>query len=478
LLHNTKLNNNGGRKMRKMKKVKVFFGVCLLLMTTILGACGQSEVNKPADSSIQSQSTGISDSVPAQTGAESAEPTVIKMTSWESVKKSGMEAAVAEYEKLNPNIKVDIEFLSENDAPAYLKKVDLMLMAGEDIDVIAQNTVAAHVQKANQGVLAPVDEYFEKDGIKYDDIYQFSTPVNGKNYAFPSNMKTYCVLINQKHLDEAGLAKPANDWTWDDFRKYAIALTKGEGANKRYGSYMHLWETLGSAGLISTKMDTPYFKEDGSLNFDDPMFKEWMQFRNQLENVDKCQTPYYEIKSLNLAYRDMFFNEKASMVVAGTWLLTDIKDTSKYPHDFVTTFAPLPRWKDAPAGRTLVENDYLCIPASSKRKEETYRFLKFFTTDGMTLRGTDLSAQKNVDINAILGIVLGNNPEKLFDVESLKGIFSNSEFTPNVRKIMPEYGQQIMDIYSEEFEKYLVGGIDVDTAISNMAERGSAVAKK
>ena len=44
-----------------------------------------------------------------------------------------------------------------------------------------------------------------------------------------------------------------------------------------------------------------------------------------------------------MAYREMFFIGKVAMMPQGTWLLGDLKDIDKYPHDFETTFASLPR---------------------------------------------------------------------------------------------------------------------------------------
>ena len=40
-------------------------------------------------------------------------------------------------------------------------------------------------------------------------------------------------MVNKGHLDEAGLEIPT-EWTWDDYRDYAKAMTTDE----HYGSYL------------------------------------------------------------------------------------------------------------------------------------------------------------------------------------------------------------------------------------------------
>ena len=149
-------------------------------------------------------------------------------------------------------------------------------------------------------------------------------------------------MINKSMLDAAGFPIPKMNWTWNDYREYARKLTKGEGQDKVYGSYFHTFKNYGLMGVYSTKMDNAYYK-DGSLNFDDPNLKDWLKFRYDMENVDKTSVPLMDIKTSKLAYRNEFFTGKVAMVPTGTWMLAEIKDI-KWPHDFQTTFAPLPKW--------------------------------------------------------------------------------------------------------------------------------------
>lgn len=61
-------------------------------------------------------------------------------------------------------------------------------------------------------------------------------------------------------------------------------------------------------------------------------------------------------------YRDQFFNGKVSMLAIGSYTLPDISNQEKYPHDFVTTFAPIPKWNETTeGGGTITECHYYGI---------------------------------------------------------------------------------------------------------------------
>lgn len=423
---------------------------------------------------------------PKQTGEvkkeeqkEAQKPVTLKFYSWESYFKDNNEKVIKAFQEKNPNINVEVEYVGDGNNNEYLKKIDLMLLSGQQVDIVMQANFVDHIVRATAGVLEPLDDFMKAEGVKYEDIFTFNSKIDGKAYGFPGDVKSWFVMINKNHLDEAGLPLPPLDWTWEDYREYAKKLTKGEGKDKRYGSYFHSWADYNLLAFYTDRLDNPFVKKDGSLNFDDPLYKEFMKFRYDMENVDKCSTPYFEVKSLNLNYRNQFYNEKISMLPVGSWMISEIKNTEKYPHDFITAFAPLPRWsKESPKGRTITEAMYYCVTNISKFKEEAYKFIKFYTTDGMSIKGTGMTAQKGGDKNKILDIMMGENPSKLYDVDSLKKVFNNPDWFDNVFTNVPKYHAELKKMFVEESEKYLVNGISLDEAMKNIQKRAQEIADK
>ncbi len=455
-----------------VKKVSLLVATVFLL-TMILAGCGGT--NTPADQPAETKAEPNSE---AKTEAKAAEPITLRFLSWEAVHSKNHEALAKAYEEKNPGVKVVFEYTAENNNVEHLKKADLMLLAGDTADIIAAPGSGDYCERAAKNLYEPLDDFIKAEGKTYDDMYSFGMKINDKYYALPADVKIWFVMLNKNLLDAANLPVPKLDWTWDDYRDYALKLTKGEGVNKVFGSHMHTWEMHSFTGIYSVKMGNTYFKNGDPTkhDFDNPIYKDFLKYRNDLEKVDKVQMPFFEIKSQNVPYRTPFFNQKAAMIPIGSWMIAEIKDTKNFPHDFVTTFAPLPRWKDAPEGRTPVDGHFYSINKNSKHKEAAYKFLRFYTTEGVAIKASSLSAEKGFDNSKVVEKLIAGG-EKLYDLEALNAVLNNPKRVDNAPEILPTYHNDMKKIFETEAEKYLVGGQSLDNAIANMCKQADDVIK-
>jgi len=443
------------------------------LSVGILGGCaGNSQpAGTPVPASAGAESTATA---PAAAG----EPVTIKFYTWEASLKDQNDAVVKAFEDKYPNIKVDIQYPVENDNVEYTKKIDMLLLTNEQIDCMMESSVAKMTSKVDRELYQPLDSFFAAEGVNYDDIYSVSSNIRGSYYGLPIDISPWFVMINKTMLDAAKLPVPPLDWTWDDYRDYAIKLTHGEGQDKVYGSYFHNWNNYYQMGMYSTKMDNCFYKEDGSLNFDDPNLSGWLQFRYGLENQDKASVPLMDVKTSKLAYRNEYFGGKVAMLPTGAWMLAEIKDTVKWPHDFQTVFAPLPKWKDGAAGRTFSDTKMLSIPASAKYPEQAYQFIRFYTTEGAHIRAGGLTAEKNVDVKNTIATIIGPNPDALYNTDSLYAVFNNPALQYNAPLMAPPYDAEIGTMFGEECDKYMVGGQTLDECINALKTRGADIVAK
>ena len=258
-----------------MKKSKRFFAAMMAAAMTagMLTGCGggaKKESAAPAESA-QGGSTEA---------AKEGEQVNLRFVSWQTANKE-LDKKVAEaYTKEHPNVTITYDYYGDMTAAEYYKKVDMMVMGGEEMDILMASAFPEHAQRAASGAYLPLEEFFEKEGVKPEDAYAIVQKVDGKMYGIPGDLKSWFVLINKNYLDEAGLPVPELDWTWADYRDYANKMTQGEGASKRYGSYFHSWDHYNYMGMWSNYPDNPMFNADmTAVNFDHPMFKEWLQFR-------------------------------------------------------------------------------------------------------------------------------------------------------------------------------------------------------
>lgn len=374
------------------------------------------------------------------------------------------------FEEANPNIKVNLVDVKMPGAVDYLKKMDILLLGGESVDVFVIQSKSLVAERAASGMIEPLDDYFSKEGIAYSDKYITNATYENVNYAIPYDVAFYMIVMNKKHLDVAGLEVP-KDWTWAEYKEYAQKLTQGSGETARYGSYMHTWGLYNILGLWTQK--NQYFKDDLTINFDDPRLKEWLEFRKSLDD-EGIQMPFIEVSTLNVPYRDQMFNEKVSMMPMGPWIIMNAINREKYPHDFQMAFAPLPKWDANDSGYEGAYSNYLSIPSLSDHKEEAYQFIRFYSENWPEVTGSNFSPIVGHDQEVAMSKVMSEANADLIDVESLLHTFAQ-------QKSNPEYGPtrvfepQLEAILNEEAQKFLSGAVTIDEAINAAIERANLV---
>jgi len=374
------------------------------------------------------------------------------------------ETMTKEFMKKYPNIKVNFQLLTEADSNAYHQKTDLMIAGGDEIDIVEYSNRIAYYDRVGKKMLAPLDEYITAQGKKYSDLFNIDTTVDGKIYALPWDVKPSIVILNKSYLEEAGLSIPKLDWTWDDYRDYAKKLTKGEGKDRRYGSYFWTNPAYKFYGLTNSYNFDPMLTKDGESNLTDPNIKEWIQFVNDMEKVDKSHYPYGEAKAGKIAYRDLFYQGKVAMLPIGLFMIPDISsNAAKYPHEWVTTFASVPKYKNNQAGLTSGDAGFISVPVGSKHKAEAYKLAEFNCNEGVYIRATGVPAKKDYNVDEILKTMMAGK-EKLYDIPTMKAVISNMK-VQTATNVFP-YSQKVLDAEDAELEKYFVGGTTLDQAIA------------
>lgn len=450
------------------KHVKALSAV--LATTMILSGCGGKAENTSGVAADSGKSTEVAD-------GQNGEPITLRFVTWQTATKDLDQKVAEAYMAEHPNIKIVYDYYGDMTAAEYHKKVDLMVLGGEEMDILMDGSFPEHAQRAGSGTYVPLDEYFEKEGVKPEDAYSIIQKVDDKLYGIPGDLKSWFVMINKDYLDEAGLPVPELDWTWDDFREYAAKLTQGEGANKRYGAYFHTWGHFMYMGMWSSYPDNPMFNADMTkVNFDNPLFRDWLQFRYEMEQVDKSAVPYADVQSMNMNYRDKFFNGAVAMIPIGNYMVPELDDQDKFPHDFVTTFAPMPRWKDAEPGTTYTESLFYSVSKTSKHPQEAYDYIRFYTTEGMRIRGVSVSAEKGIDKMEFMKMLV-EDPSYI-DMDALSNVMTNPDWKDNVYYNVPPFSKEMETLMKEEASKYLLGTETLDNVITSLMEKGNNLIKE
>lgn len=455
------------------------FAVMLAFALVLAGCLSSKNSQSPAPSASGSPAGSASPS------PQSSEPerVTIKFHTHGVEQQYNWSETIAAFEAAYPHIKVDLVLLSEKgDTQEAIQKLDLAAGSDEQLDVLMFSDPASYAQRVGLGMVAPIDEFIAEEGFKVSEEYKVDTILDGKYYALPGKFNPWYVLLNKDHLEEANLEVPT-DWTWDDFTQYAKALTKGEGASKRYGTYFHGpqgggWMEFLRLALANKEENTDFLKADGTSNLDDPMFRRTLELRLQMERVDGSATPYADMLSQKLHYRTQFFNQSASMILIGSWMNSELGGTDQYPLNFRVAVAPYP--KNSPSdtiGYTPVTTDFMAVAAKSKHKKEAYQFIRWYTTEGLSKYGRNVPSWNKVsndDLEMIIDKILSDtkSPEKV-DKESLiytLKIAKSGKLIPPVT-----YQAEVYKVLNEEYEKMILGSQDLETTLENMKKGVQAI---
>jgi len=441
-----------------------------VLLTSLLAGCGNSDKNNQANDKPAGNDSGTNVNTDVKEDPK-PEPVTIKFINWEPV--AVYQPAIDAFQQKHPHITVEYVPLVENDSNETLKKLDIMYASREDFDVFSINSTPNFSQRANNGMLEPLDSYISAEGLNYADEYKAEQmKVDGKRYSLPGKFGPWMVILNKDQLDAAKLPVPTN-WTWDEFRDYAKQLTSGEGANKHFGAHFHTWKDYLLLEKYSASSNQGIMNDEGTApDATNPLMKSSLQLRYDMEHADHSATPYQDVITQKIPYRDQYFQGKATMMPTGPWMIAEAGGTEKIPATFVTAFAPWPTMNKGDEQYSFGGADSLVISAKSKHKQESYEFIRFLSTEGMSLT-KQLSAWSKADLDKELDTIIAStlSPDKI-DKASLINTLSVTKL-PNPPNVV-SYAGDLETAYIAEAEKYLLGVTDIDTTMKNI---GSSLQK-
>jgi len=383
----------------------------------------------------------------------------------------GMGDMVKEFNKVYPNIRVEINQYS-NTSNGNLA-VDTALIAGGQIDVLQSFGAHRLMMSASAGLLMPLDELLERDGI--DLVQEWGTDVfryDGTTYSLPMGGLSYYIAINMDAWNEAGLGELPTAWTWDEYLEACRKMTTAS----RYGGSDYHTALYASYPVQQVLGKDALYNEEGLSNFDHPLFREALQRKYNAEVVEKVWFPLARYRSESTQTQNVLLSEAAASGVIVN-LTRFVRDTETYPIDFKFAFAPYPTMEPGQDNYMsgVVTYSHLGISRTCKDKEAAWAFVKWYSTYGavyLTIAG-HMPTWRGTDISNATALIFGSREaaEKLIDVESFERVVFNMEglaYTETNFTAYPELTTIMNDVYL----RCLNGEISVDEAITERKERG------
>jgi len=267
------------------------------------------------------------------------------------------------------------EFLSWSD---YWPKLATQTAGGNAPDIV-QMDYRYIVEYATRDAIAPLDEFIG-GALNLDTFDQDQLDggkVDGKLYGISLGANSVAMLVNTAAFEEAGVAAPTNDWTYDTL------MEMGEGFNSANirggmkaigdGSYsepmLHNW--LRQRGK---ELYTP----DGKLGFDEDDAIEWYTMWSKLRDAGVCVSAEDQALDAGPLETTMLVLGKAALLpsnsnqlVAFQTLVPEKLGMNGFPRESA----------GSTGGHYRKPSMFFSVGGSSAQKEKAAEFLNFFISD-------------------------------------------------------------------------------------------------
>lgn len=412
------------------------------------GNAGQSQTTTPATND-EAASTGDAASSATDISGE------IRHAFWDVNQQPYLEACIAEFNKIYPDVKVTLE---PNTWEDYWTKLEAAATGGSCADVFWMN--GPNIAKyARGGVLMPATDLIAEYGLdtaNYPAGLISLYNIDGVQYALPKDFDTIGLWYNKTMFDAANIEYPTDDWTWEDLEKAAEALTK-DGV---YGFAAGMETQSGFYNVIHAAGGYILSPDKKSSGFDlaetqDGLSK-WVSF------IEKGWSPTQASLEETISSTQML-NGQIAMSFQGSWFLAQLVDAENKA-DFDCVELPSINGNKA----TIIHGLGNCIFAGTKYPEAAKAWVAFLADE----TANKISAEMGAAIPALAGTAeawVEKHPE--YNLQSY--ITSSEEYScAYPASVNTAEWEQYM---ADNLKKVFAQEVDVKTACDNLAKQMNEV---
>jgi multiple sugar transport system substrate-binding protein len=371
-----------------------------------------------------------------------------------NVKVKGLRQYVEEYQKLNPDVEIEIQSVPFDE---YLKRILISHTAGVISDIYVLYSLWG-VQLVDSGILDQVPkDIADKVRASFVKAAVDGATIDKAIWGVPVEVANYALVYNKKLLREAGFNEPPK--TWDELIAMAPKLTKRnpDGTVAQYGfAFLAGWDSA----VVHPFLALLY--SNGGKPFKDDFTECLLTSKEAIEALEA------ELKLFKNGATDpaasvwTFPTGKVAMMIMAPWYETALKLGFKDEYEATVGVAPIPYLKK-PA--TIGYTWFIAVDSASKNKKAAWDFIRWMTLQdagGFTRMG-ELMA-KNI------GSIPPNKQDIAFFKAELNDLYTsvfvkeleNTYQEPNVAQ-----GQEIKTILMREIVEAWNGRKTAEQALSD-----------
>ncbi len=312
-----------------------------------------------------------------------AEKITVRYIKWVQIEEEATErVTIAEFERLNPDIKVAFETTTHADHESVMI---VKLAAGTAPDAISfAGEICRWSRWADAGMLVELDDIIEEDSsFDIDDFfpkmidmakYDGTKVGQGPIYGIPASTAVWILHYNKEMFDKYGVSYPDDSWDWDKLVEETLKFGEdrdGDGVLDQYGFYI---ENIWSERFIDMMMrafGTTLWSEDAkSCNAATPEGLAAIQLIGDL--VHKYHVfPNFSERTAELTFE----NGNLAIHFFHSYYMPIVMPRASFEWDIA--FMPSgPLGPNSP----VLHGRHIGINANSKVKDAAWRLVKFFTS--------------------------------------------------------------------------------------------------
>lgn len=388
--------------------------------------------------------------------------TTLTWAVWDYATTPYYDALIEAYEAQNPGVNVEVIDLGSAD---YQTALQIQLSGGgSEFDVVAVKDIPGYNNLVKAGLLTDLKPYVERDGIdtsKYGGIVEQVT-VDGTYYELPFRSDFWVLFYNKDLFDAAGVPYPDNDMTFEEYDALARQMTSGSGSSKVYGAHYHTWRS--AIQLFGILDGQHQITDGGDYSYLAPYYE--MALSQQADGVVQ---DYATLKTSNIHYSGVFYNESVAMMNMGSWFIASLIAANNSGQSDADNWGIVkyPHVEGVEPGTTLGTITALAIPSSTNEKDAAWEFVKFVCGEqgAEVLASTgNFPAVTNEEINNIIASMDGfpqdEASKEALNVAQLYLEMPLHDKSAEIEVVLNEYHDQIM-----------TGNMSVDEGLAEMGRR-------
>ncbi|MFJ7362593.1 extracellular solute-binding protein [Peribacillus frigoritolerans] len=236
---------------------------------------------------------------------------------------------IGDFEKENPDVKIDLEVLSNEQYKDKLK----VLSTSDELPDVGMTWAAGFLEPyVNGKKFAPLDDLLEgelKDRFVSGTAEAYA--IDGKTYGLPLELNVANVFYNKAIFEKYGLEAPK---TYEEFEQVVKTLSDKEVAPIALGNkdrwtgslwYMYLADRMGGSDVLTNAINR-------SGSFEDPALVSAAKKVQDLVDMDAFVKGFNGLSDEEA--KSMFMNEQAAMYLIATWDLPNYTTNEGVPQEF------------------------------------------------------------------------------------------------------------------------------------------------